>query len=125
MVTAGSYTVTVAVGHRNDYHLTGSLTFGFMVDGVNVGPHLTITPSVDVLQDTFKDFTVTYVPNPADIGKPLKVAFLGSNTATAFHQPVFDNVRVALTIPEPGALCLLLSGTGLLGCRRGRKRDRN
>jgi hypothetical protein len=118
------YTLTVAVGNRNDglFFDTGTYMIDILANGVSVGES-TLAGSA-VPHGTFTDLSATFT-SPASgplIGESLTVR-LSATAGSSSDEGLFDNVRLMVTpVPEPGTLALLIGGgpalIGLIGSRR-------
>jgi len=99
------FTLTVAIGARTNTEL-GTVRIGFLLDDAFVAGADTNFDAVNYSPEgAFADLIWSYLAQPEDSGKTLKV-FLGSGSAPLNY----DNVRVDV-VPEPSTLAL-----GLLGC---------
>jgi hypothetical protein len=124
-----SYTLTVAVGNRNDtYSQPGNISrFSLLAGGENGTVIATRDVDASTFQDlSFMDFSVTGVTAAAapagNLTIRLEVASAGTNPVNA-DRGHFDNVRLDATpIPEPSALGAIggvsLAGLGLWRRRR-------
>jgi hypothetical protein len=67
------------------------------------------------LSSVMSDVTLSFTSSaaPTDLGDGLKIQFgVLNNGASAF--PVFDDVRLTASVPEPGTWAMLLDGVGML-----------
>ena len=111
-----TYTLTVAIGHRNGtglYDNPGNVSFSLLANGVPFTTQEVTNGTVP--NGTFEDFTLTYsTPSSGSIvGENLEIQMATLPEENNAYQPGFDNVRLSDTImvvPEPKTWALLASG---------------
>lgn len=120
----GTYTLTVALGHRNtgnrlpdNYRIeilgdNGVLATAELLNALNVIP-----------ASSFVDLTVSYKASASDLGKALNLRLTHSTDDGVFRQGAFDNVRLSFlaSVPEPATASMALLGMGGLMLRRRRQ----
>ena len=120
-LAAGSYTLTVAVGHR------GGRTFGGGELELFAGSTLLNSfPLTSPTAGTFADEQLTYNAGATDpyLGQSLKIALVSNGSGYSSSPTVdFDNVRLDFdAAPEPSTWALVLgSGAFLVALRRFRR----
>ena len=117
------YTLTVALGNRNDnlFFDTGTYTIDLLANGVSIAEATKAGSSIS--HGTFSDLSATFTSAASGplIGESLTIR-LSATAGSASDEGIFDNVRLTATpVPEPNSSLLLeiaAAGTGLLALGR-------
>ena len=131
-VVAGTYTLTVAGGRRNNGTATtdGLYIIELLAGGNVIGTQTVVDPFNSYASDSWNDITaVAFIPEgDAAIGTDITIRLTATDGANNQTQGQFDNVRldyVAIPTPAPTLnewvlilLALVLIGTGFQYIRR-------
>ena len=118
------YTLTVALGNRNDslFFDTGTYTINLLANGVSVAQATRAGNTVP--HGGFSDLSAVFT-SPASgpvIGESLTIR-LSASAGSANDEAIFDNVRLtASAVPEPAISTMIIGGMAALVCWRGQRR---
>ena len=118
------YTLTVALGNRNDnlFFDSGEYTIDLLANGVSVAEASLAGSSI--AHGTFTDLSATFI-SPASgavIGESLTIR-LSASSGSPNNEGIFDNVRLtASPVPEPATSTMIVGGIAALAWLRRRRR---
>jgi hypothetical protein len=117
------YTLTVALGNRNDnlFFDSGEYTIDLLANGVSVAEASLAGSSI--AHGTFTDLSATFI-SPASgpvIGQSLTIR-LSASSGSPNNEGIFDNVRLtARLVPEPSTVSLIMIAGAALASRLKKK----
>jgi len=110
-VAGTTYTLTVALGKRNDIPGPGQIE-------LLVGSNSILATGTAAANGGWSDFVASYLATNADAGDAIIIRL-----SSLSNQGNFDNVRLDAAVPEPASWALLIAGFGLTGAALRRRRS--